>query len=300
MVCRPPRRRAWPLHSASRRNEVWNLRNLSNNTRSRLPSVWMLPAFSESISGNGAGRTEETEKGSSIVPKVQKTCVVCGKSFQVYPCASITAKTCSYACRAELSRTRMDRQCLNCGSSFKINPSQFRYYKGAGKYCSRSCKHLGIAKEAARNPIKNKYGMSRRRVDRDWQKAVRERDAYTCQRCGVVQRYIHAHHVAPRSRRPDLRHDVSNGKCLCVSCHGWVHTHPREAYALGLLSDASYELAKKAIPWQRSDNVMVTHNGETRCVSEWAKLIGMTAGTLRNRIYAGWSPETALTKPLRK
>jgi hypothetical protein len=190
------------------------------------------------------------------IPSVEKICQSCQKPFRVYPYRSLTAKFCSNICAGKPLRTKADRICQNCGSSFLINPSQFRYHKGAGKYCSRSCKYLGIIKGAAiaPAPIKDKYGMSKRKADRDWQKAVRERDAYTCQRCKKVEQYVHAHHVAPRSRRPDLRHDVANGKCLCLSCHSWVHSNPREATAAGLLSDASYELAQKQIPWRRGDN----------------------------------------------
>ena len=76
---------------------------------------------------------------------------------------------------------------------------------------------------------------------------MREKDQYACQRCGKVEKYIHTHHVAPRGRRPDLRHDVNNGKCLCNSCHSWVHEHPIEATACGLLSGDSYELARKKL-----------------------------------------------------
>lgn len=81
--------------------------------------------------------------------------------------------------------------------------------------------------------------------ERKWKKAVRERDGYTCQRCFRSSPYIHAHHIAPRSRRPDLKLEVSNGVCLCHLCHLWCHSHILEATALGLLSTATYELAQK-------------------------------------------------------
>lgn len=79
-----------------------------------------------------------------------------------------------------------------------------------------------------------------------WSKAVRERDGYTCQMTGIrdVKRNI-AHHVAPRSRRPDLRLDVRNGITLTPEAHQWVHDHPIEATAQGWLSDATYEAAQK-------------------------------------------------------
>jgi hypothetical protein len=51
----------------------------------------------------------------------------------------------------------------------------------------------------------------------------------------------HAHHVAPRSQRPDLKYELDNGKTLCLKHHDWVHAHPVEANRMGLLSTEKYE-----------------------------------------------------------
>lgn len=82
-------------------------------------------------------------------------------------------------------------------------------------------------------------------AERKWKQAVRERDDFACQRCGASSPYIHAHHISPRSRRPDLKLVVSNGICLCHLCHLHVHNHPAESTALGFLSTETYELAQK-------------------------------------------------------
>jgi len=79
-----------------------------------------------------------------------------------------------------------------------------------------------------------------------WSRAVRERDDYTCQMTGVRDKAnMVAHHVAPRSRRPDLKYDISNGITLTHYAHEWVHQHPIEATELGLLSSETYEAAHK-------------------------------------------------------
>lgn len=45
---------------------------------------------------------------------------------------------------------------------------------------------------------------------------------------------------------------------------------------------------------------MITYNGETRSLSEWARIVGMRRGTLSERLKAyGWSIEKALTTPVR-
>ena len=231
---------------------------------------------------------------------IEKQCTSCGSSFKVYPYRAISAKTCSNSCRGQQKRTKIKKNCLFCGADFLFAPSQLNKYKGAGKYCSKDCHYKGIIKETEGKPLKDKYGRSGRKAAKLWKIAVREKDNYTCQRCGIVQKYIHTHHVAPRSIRPDLKYVVSNGKCLCSSCHCWVHDHPKESYALGLLSDASYEKAKKEISWKRSDNVFLTLDDVTLCISEWEKLTGISRGTLQKRKYLGWDDEKILTTPVAK
>lgn len=49
----------------------------------------------------------------------------------------------------------------------------------------------------------------------------------------------------------------------------------------------------------RSTVVMLTHNDETKSVSEWAAQAGMSQNTLSMRLRLGWSLERALTQPLK-
>lgn len=77
-----------------------------------------------------------------------------------------------------------------------------------------------------------------------WRKAVLKRDEGTCQNCGRPGH--HAHHIATRKRRPDLKYEVSNGLTTCFDCHTWIHDNPKAATEQGFLSDESYEKAKRA------------------------------------------------------
>ena len=45
---------------------------------------------------------------------------------------------------------------------------------------------------------------------------------------------------------------------------------------------------------------IITYGGETRTLSDWARLVGMPSITLRMRLYHGWSVKDALTTPKRK
>jgi hypothetical protein len=49
----------------------------------------------------------------------------------------------------------------------------------------------------------------------------------------------------------------------------------------------------------RRTNKILTHNGESLCLTDWAKRIGLNASTLFKRIEAGWTVERAITTPHR-
>jgi hypothetical protein len=46
-------------------------------------------------------------------------------------------------------------------------------------------------------------------------------------------------------------------------------------------------------------NRLLTHDGRTMCVADWATHINIHHGTLRSRLSSGWSVERTLTTPIR-
>lgn len=50
----------------------------------------------------------------------------------------------------------------------------------------------------------------------------------------------------------------------------------------------------------RSYCVLLTFNGATKNVTDWADHIGITPNALHQRLYLGWSIERALTQPLKR
>lgn len=57
-----------------------------------------------------------------------------------------------------------------------------------------------------------------------WEKTVKERDQYTCQKCGESRRgYVMAHHVLNFAQWEELRFILENGVTLCRPCHKEFH-----------------------------------------------------------------------------
>lgn len=45
----------------------------------------------------------------------------------------------------------------------------------------------------------------------------------------------------------------------------------------------------------KTNNHLITHNGETKCLQEWAEIIGIKSSSLRCRLNYGWPISKALT-----
>lgn len=55
----------------------------------------------------------------------------------------------------------------------------------------------------------------------------------------------------------------------------------------------------KAQENNRTNNRLITFNGETKTLMQWAETLGVYSGTLFYRLKAGWTVERALTTPVR-
>ena len=59
--------------------------------------------------------------------------------------------------------------------------------------------------------------------NREWKKAIFDRDNDTCQKCLVRGGELEAHHILPWALFPELRFEVENGITLCETCHDRYH-----------------------------------------------------------------------------
>jgi hypothetical protein len=140
-------------------------------------------------------------------------------------------------------------KCEWCGLQLARRPSLARGHN----FCSHKCHGAWQKENRAGKDSHNWRGDAtneRRRWQqhggKEWARACRKRDEYTCQRCGKVfekhSSSIHVHHKAPFADYPSLRCEERNGMCLCKECHWWMHSNEGELVRLRWELDAVHEL----------------------------------------------------------
>jgi hypothetical protein len=89
-------------------------------------------------------------------------------------------------------------------------------------------------------------------ADRRFSEQIRERDGWTCQRCGAMYpkkwRGLHCAHMFTRRTRA-TRFDPDNALALCYGCHQFVDSHAEEKRELWVqhIGDERFEaLAARA------------------------------------------------------
>jgi 5-methylcytosine-specific restriction protein A len=92
--------------------------------------------------------------------------------------------------------------------------------------------------------------------------AVRARDRQRCVRC--AGNGTEWHHRRSRSVRDPHTHCTCNGVLLCSTCHRWVHSHPFEARAVGLIVSRYREPSKMQVEHALLGWVWLT------CEARWA------------------------------
>ena len=89
-----------------------------------------------------------------------------------------------------------------------------------------------------------------------WARMVKDIAGNRCAICGSSEK-LEAHHIEPRSLRPDLVNDLNNGLCLCHTCHYWYHDG---SYTNDNLQHVSYSYLR---PEQKARYDMVKDFKET-------------------------------------
>ena len=103
----------------------------------------------------------------------------------------------------------IEKQCEYCGKIIRKPKCEANY---GGFYCGRKCAGMAIRKNEGQNQGR------RSPEDLEWKKEILKRGNYKCAMCGSNRR-LEAHHIKRIEEYPELRHELSNGICLCHDCH---------------------------------------------------------------------------------
>jgi 5-methylcytosine-specific restriction endonuclease McrA len=167
--------------------------------------------------------------GESLV-KEEAECVNCKTSFKYYP-SDKKGKYCKECVQDEdviwspggkMNRITVD--CKNCGKAKKVQLYTYKRYDN--HFCNSDCISEWRRGENHHQYLgqDNDYGQSWCRIRRK----RREKDNYTCQRCGETKEEIgrnpDVHHIIPVREfdNPEDAHYIDNLVSLCRSCHRLV------------------------------------------------------------------------------
>ncbi len=189
--------------------------------------------------------------GLALNRKSELVCLVCGTRFKVSPYRKLNAKYCSKKCWYQRNGNPHEGECIACGKEYLIKFSRYKRY--GTKFCSKQCnsnylvgkinpglqlgrknvkgknhpmwgKKLSLERRAflaSVRPIRRGPDNNNRKSPKykQWARAVKEKDDFTCQKCNLHGVRLESDHIKPFSLYPDLRFNILNGQTLCYSCH---------------------------------------------------------------------------------
>ena len=196
-------------------------------------------------------------------------------------------------CEVERHRSpcgHIERQVLckcECGNKKVVRLNSLRFGR------TLSCGCLANEATAARNRRNATHGMSRTATHNIWHSMK--------QRCNSVRHYAYPEYV---------------GRGIKV-CDRWQNSfenfledmggRPTPSHSIDRIdNDGNYtpENCRWATPKQQGrnkrNNILLTCQSETLCLTEWAERIGITPVGLSARLDRGWPVEEALTTPVGK
>lgn len=172
----------------------------------------------------------------------------------------------------------------DCGNECIVDRNSLRFHRTCSCGCLRS--DLSVERKATHNKSKTK-------LYRVWNA------------------------IKNRCYNPNQKSYKDYGAKGIVICDDWSHDFQsffdwamQSGYKEGLTIERSdvngnYEPSNcRWIPFveqarNKTNNVLITYRGETRCLSEWARIVGIYRKTLKNRLDSGWSVEKAFNQPVK-
>lgn len=171
--------------------------------------------------------------------KVTKTCQQCNSIFVVQQWND--AKYCSYSCYVDYMTSPFVKCiCKHCGVEFMRK--KCRIEKSKSVFCTKRCSDIY---NVGRNHYEYKDNLHHKHLKlglKQWGTIIKERDGYSCQKCGRDddKKLMEAHHIKSRSENPELIFEIGNGITLCLWCHYKEHENEPSS-ALILYKIKQYE-----------------------------------------------------------
>jgi hypothetical protein len=154
-------------------------------------------------------------------------CEGCGKEFSVKNSrAQRGQRFCGRTCADSRPREAAHLTCHQCGRDFTVG---FYYARRSPRhFCSKACyqnwrKEVHLLAGDTHPFWRGGPDLERRQWNgtpegKRWRQAVKEAAGWKCEACPATTD-LQSHHVKGFRDFPELRADVTNGRCLCRSCH---------------------------------------------------------------------------------
>lgn len=206
---------------------------------------------------------------------VQCTCLTCGKTFTVKPYRAANSKFCSRRCHYASKQVTL--VCEQCGISF----TEPAHRSERAHYCSWACRWAhgtthGEGRDGRESP-----------------------------------EHVSWHAVKDRCLNPAGDNWVNYGGRGITVCERWLTfenfladmgRRPGPGYSINRL-DNNLGYSPENCTWStqheqnrnRRNTRLVTFQGETLCIADWADRFGLPRDCLYDRLSAGWDIERALT-----
>lgn len=179
--------------------------------------------------------------------QIKRNCLICSKEFYVdkHVVKKGNGKYCSISCASKDPKRhrklveRLPKFCVICGKTTLYRLTDVLRESNRGRTCSIKCRIKYNQKSISGNKNyrwkngKTKLNALQRSqmATRNWSRAIKIRDNFTCQDCGIRSHKglgysvkLHSHHIKSWSKFPKLKYDLKNGITLCNSCHKKRHT----------------------------------------------------------------------------
>jgi hypothetical protein len=218
---------------------------------------------------------------------IPRVCQQCGTAYLARrDQGTYCSRSCSQQSVKDTAVARIACPCAVCGKVRMVTPS--RVANGRGVHCSRACRAIGISTHGetrSGSTTSPEYMAWASMKTRCLNPAAPNYPAYGGRGITICDRWRDSFEafLVDMGRRPSALHSIDridvDGQYEPSNCR-WATTM-EQAH-------------------NRRTNRLLTWNGTTQCVSEWARMIGVGDTVLLGRLAAGWSVERTLTEPLRQ